>query len=172
MHYFLAVLVVLGFGVMLLLARRFASTSQFVGVLFMWGVPMLLFGVFGIFGRAAIAVSGTVVESTTACVQPHNNRCVTTYRIAPDSTASRTTYKAGPNDQSLKRQLPVGTQIHKEPWSLGYSVDGTVVSDFPWAPYAVLIAFGSLMTVSGAVRAPAAYRAWHTEYSERVRTKS
>ncbi len=170
--YLLAILIVLSFGVMLLLVRRFASTGQFVGVLLIWGVPMMLFGVFGILGRASIVVSGTVVESRTACVQPQNNRCVTTYRVVSESKASETIYKAGPTDQSLQRRLPVGTRIHKAPWSLDYSVDGLPVRDFPWAPYAVIIILGSLMTVSGAIRAPSAYRAWHAEYSNHAAPNS
>jgi hypothetical protein len=101
-----------------------------------------------IYQRAAISLQGTVVSSETSCVQPYNDRCDTTYVVeAQDQT--RSTYVAGPTDESLERRLPVGTLIRKDKWALTYSVNNRQISDFPIVFYGGLMAFGVLCALFG-----------------------
>jgi len=107
-----------------------------------------LFAGHEIYQRAAISLHGTVVSSETSCVQPYNNRCDTTYVVeAQDQT--RSTYVAGPTDESLERRLPVGTVIRKDKWALTYSVNNRKISDFPAVFYGGLMAFGVLCALFG-----------------------
>lgn len=131
-------------------SNRFRGICTLVG--FIWGIPLLLFSIFGIIGRAEIDVSGTILESSTHCEQPSNSRCVTKYRIQSDIDGSTIHYSAGPNDQSLSPPggtfLP-GTKIQKHKWSLKYFVNGKIVDDFPLAFYLVDGVVGLSLLVTG-----------------------
>lgn len=119
----------------------------------MWGLPVLLFASDEVMARARLDVSGRVLESRTACQQPYNNRCITTYTLQPASGAARTfVYNAGPNDASLQRELPVGTEISKEKWALIYRVNGKIVDDFPIAFYAIIASVGVALLATCAMR--------------------
>jgi hypothetical protein len=107
-----------------------------------------LFAGHEIYQRAAISLHGTVVSSETGCVQPYNNRCDTTY-VVEGQDQTRSTYVAGPTDESLERRLPVGTSIRKDKWALTYSVNDRKISDFPIGFYGGLMAFGLLCTLFG-----------------------
>jgi hypothetical protein len=106
--------------------------------------------------RFLTSVDGTVVSSETST----GNRPTTSYQIkGPDGSISE--YVAGPTDKSLPRRMPVGTQIRKKKYELGYVLNGQTVHDFPLAFYALLIGIG--LTVAGFVlvrtgrRPPAAH---------------
>jgi hypothetical protein len=101
------------------------------------------FGGSEIYRRGVFAVEGTLVSSTTTCVQPANNRCASEY-VVLSSDGVRTSYVAGPTDASLPRDLPVGTVISKRRWSIDYFLNGQRVDDFPVMFYAVVMAFGVL----------------------------
>ena len=101
-----------------------------------------------IYQRAAISLNGTIVSSETRCVQPYNNRCDTTY-VVEGQDKTRSTYVAGPTDESLERRLPVGTVIRKNKWSLTYTVDARNVNDFPLGFYGGLMVFGLLCALFG-----------------------
>ena len=107
-----------------------------------------LFAGHEIYQRAAVSLDGTVVSSETSCVQPYNNRCDTTY-VVEGLDHTRSTYVAGPTDESLERRLPVGTFIRKDKWSLTYSVNGKKISDFPVVFYGGLMGFGLLCALLG-----------------------
>lgn len=109
--------------------------------LLLLAVMACLFGGSEIYRRAAIALDGALVSSTTTCAQPANNRCASQY-VVLSSDGNRTSYVAGPTDASLRRGLPVGTAIAKKKWSLDYLLDGRRVDDFPLTFYAGVIAFG------------------------------
>jgi hypothetical protein len=98
--------------------------------------------------RAMIELNGTVLSSETSCAKPYNNRCSTTYLVV-DKHGLRSTYVAGPTDESLERRLPTGTLIDKKKWSLAYSVNGRHIDDFPIGFYGTLIALGALCAWSG-----------------------
>lgn len=162
-EYVLAALVIAVLGGMVAVARLYATPGQFVGLLLMWGLPMTLFSACEIAQRTCIEVDGTIIESTTKCVQPENNRCATTYRI--QSADQVVTYIAGPTDHSLRRRLPVGTAIRKKHWALTYVIDGADTDDFPIVPYAAQLLLGLAMMSVGIRRAPTAYNAWLRRYA-------
>ncbi len=109
--------------------------------LLLLAVMAWLFGGSEIYRRAAIALDGTLVSSTTTCVQPANNRCASQY-VVLGSDGNGTRYVAGATDASLPRELPIGTAISKKKWSLDYFLDGQRVDDFPVTFYAGIIVFG------------------------------
>jgi hypothetical protein len=78
--------------------------------------------------RLAIEVNGVVVSSHDT---PYKGapRYGTEYVIRSQDGSERG-YIAGPNDGSLQRSLPVGTQIHKAWGELGYNIDGRWIN-FP-----------------------------------------
>ena len=119
----------------------------------MWSVPALLLPLGEITARATLDVSGRVLQSDTRCVQPLNNRCFTTYVIQPLRSAHSFVYQAGPNDHSLQRELPVGTEISKQKWALVYRINGTIVDDFPITCYGVVAGVGLTLLLTGTVRA-------------------
>ncbi|MBI3803845.1 MAG: hypothetical protein HY282_08800 [Nitrospirae bacterium] len=133
-------------------SNRFKKISTIAG--FIWGIPLFLFSFFGIMGRAQIDVSGTILESSTLCEQPSNNRCVTNYTIQSDMDGSSIRYSAGPNDQSLnppRGTFPSGTAIQKHRWSLKYSVNGKVVDDFPLVLYLIDGIVGLSLLLTGLI---------------------
>lgn len=102
-----------------------------------------LFGGSEIYRRADFAVDGTLVSSTTTCVQPTKNRCASEY-VVQSNDGVRTSFVAGSTDSSLPRELPVGTVISKSRWSIDYFLNGQRVDDFPVVFYAVVMTFGVL----------------------------
>ena len=119
----------------------------------MWGLPALLFASCEVAARATLDVSGRVVSSHTACQQPYNDRCVTTYTIQSPAGATHTfVYHAGPNDHSLQRELPPGTDISKEKWALVYRINGRLVDDFPINFYGIVAGVGLTLFLAGVVR--------------------
>jgi len=104
-----------------------------------------------IYQRAAIEVNGTIVSSATACIQPENNRCSSTYIVLSQSGESAS-YIVGPTDASLPRGLPRGTVINKSKWNLSYMVNGKPVDNFPIAFYLVIVLFGLCCAVLWVVR--------------------
>jgi hypothetical protein len=152
MHQYLFTAVALClFSAFIVFAHRILPRRGFSYALVGWGALLLFFGILGVVGRARLAVGGRVLSSTTRCVQPYNNRCVTTYELVTDS-GERATYRAGPTDQALARDLPVGAQIYKQRWSLDYTVDGAAVHDFPWVPYFAFAGIGAAMVFCGGKR--------------------
>ena len=113
-------------------------------------VAFSLFAGSEIYQRAAIELTGMVVDSETSCRQPANNRCATVYVVSAAGGA-RSTYIAGPVDHALARRLPVGTVIRKLKWSLSYVVDGRPINDFP---------IGFYLGVIGAALVLAAWSLW------------
>jgi hypothetical protein len=154
---FTAVALVL-FGGFLLFARGLLPPRGFSWALVAWGGGILLFHVFGLAGRACLVVAGEIVSAETHCVQPYNNRCVTTYELIAAS-GTRTVYRAASNDQALARNLAAGSRIDKRPWRLDYTVDGTGVHDFPWAPYVAFSIVGAAMMAYGGARLHSGRRA-------------
>lgn len=118
----------------------FATRSQYRALLF-FGVMMSLLAASEIYQRSAIQLDGTVISSETSCVQPENNRCDTVY-IVERSDHSRVEYIAGPVDHSLRRRLPVGTNIVKNKWALDYTINGVINRDFPTKVYFVSLGIG------------------------------
>jgi hypothetical protein len=139
------------FGSFLLIARRLLPHRAFSYALVAWGALILLFQLFGLAGRARLKVTGRVLSFDVRCVQPYNNRCVTTYELLTDS-GTRTTYSAGPTDQALAHDIHVGARIEKLPWRFEYTVDGIVIRDFPWVPYLAFVGVGAIMVVRGGTR--------------------
>jgi len=130
------------------------SRQSFVTIVcFMWALPTLFFASCEVTARAGLDVSGTVVGSLTACQQPQNNRCVTTYTLQPASGAGNTfVYQAGPNDASLQRDLLVRTEISKQKWALAYRINGRLIDDFPITFYGIVAAVGMALLLTGIVR--------------------
>lgn len=87
-----------------------------------------------IYGRASINVVGQIVANETKCQEPQHNRCATSY-VLRALDGSITTYGAGPTDHSLRRYLPVGTNLEKHRWQLTYRINGCEVDDFPTVSY-------------------------------------
>jgi hypothetical protein len=104
-------------------------------------VLLWLFSGSEIYQRGAIELNGTIVSSTTACMQPWNNRCATEYTVKVHN-GSQQTYVAGPTDRALPRRLPVGTVVIKTRWALSYSLNGQQVDDFPILFYYGLLVVG------------------------------
>ena len=124
----------------------FATPGQYRALLF-FGMMMSLLAASEIYQRAVIHLDGTIISSQTTCVQPENNRCATVY-IVESRNGSKTTYIAGPTDDSLLRRLPVGTEIVKGKWSLNYSVDQKLNRGFPTKFYFILLGVGLCCAVS------------------------
>lgn len=98
--------------------------------------------------RALIEIDGKIVNKEVVCQQPNNNRCVANHLIDSVSGESQSTYSAGPTDQSLSHDLPVGARLKKKKWQLGYEVDGKAVDDFPITFYAGSLMIG-LLSIGG-----------------------
>lgn len=97
-----------------------------------------------IYARASIEINGTIINKEVVCQQPNNNRCVANYLLRSVSDESQLTYSAGPTNQSLSRDLPIGAKLKKNKWKLSYEVDEKVVDDFPITFYLGLLAIGLL----------------------------
>lgn len=128
--------------------QRIPTFKESIPNLAPFALLIWLFAGHEIYQRAAIALDGTVISSETRCVQPYNNRCDTSY-VVVGQDQKRSTYVAGPTDESLERRLPVGTVIHKNKWSLKYTVDARNVNDFPIRFYGGLMVFGLLCALFG-----------------------
>ena len=102
---------------------------------------LLLFPGIELYGRATIELNGVVVSSDTSCMQPWSNRCATKYVIEA-ADHSKALYIAGPSDDSLRRRLPVGTELVKEKWKFWYLVNGQRIDDFGLTGYLCLAGFG------------------------------
>jgi hypothetical protein len=109
-----------------------------------FGAILVLMSCSEIYGRALIEIDGIIINKEVVCQQPNNNRCVTNYLLRPVFGESQSSYSAGPTDQSLSRDLPVGTKLKKKKWGLNYEIDGKVVDDFPIFFYAGLLVIGLL----------------------------
>jgi hypothetical protein len=118
-----------------------AALQRNHGLLIVVAVLTWLFAGSEIFQRATIELHGKVVSSETSCVQPQNNRCATEYVVERNDHVQKR-YVAGPTDKSLRRGLPVGSEIDKDKWALAYAIDGVPINDFPSAFYGGLLAFG------------------------------
>ena len=106
------------------------------------GIILVVMSGSEIYGRASVEVNGKIVNKEVVCQQPNNNRCVANYLISSDLGKNQSIYSAGPTDQSLLRDLPVGTVLKKKKWELVYEVDGKTIDDFPITFYVGLIAIG------------------------------
>ncbi|MBC3934047.1 hypothetical protein H8K47_01620 [Undibacterium sp. CY7W] len=116
-------------------------TNPFVAFL-MFGGVLVLMSISEIYGRASVEIAGVVINREVVCQQPSNNRCVTNYLIKNNSVERQFIYSAGPTDQSLPRNLLVGTELKKEKWKLQFEVDGKIINDFPIDFYVGLFVIG------------------------------
>lgn len=112
-----------------------------------WGPLIILFGAITIAKRASIGVDGVVTRSDSSCEQTNQTRCVTSYTMKSLRTGQQTTYKAGFDDASLQKNLPVGTQIHKMQGQLTYEINGRQVDDFPLFFYGLCMMVGFAVVV-------------------------
>ncbi|MBC3883806.1 hypothetical protein [Undibacterium griseum] len=116
-------------------------TNPFIAFL-MFGAVLVLMSISEIYGRASIEIDGVVINQEVVCQQPSNNRCVTNYLIKKNSVESQIIYSAGPTDQSLPRNLPVGAELKKEKWKLKFELNGKIINDFPIDFYIGLFVIG------------------------------
>jgi len=116
--------------------KRSATYGPILIAVLLW-----LFSGSEIYQRATIELNGTIVSSTTTCMQPWNNRCATEYLVKAHD-GSQQSYVAGPTDKSLPRRLSVGTVVVKRRWALSYSLNGRQVADFPIFFYSGLLILG------------------------------
>jgi hypothetical protein len=80
--------------------------------------------------RLQIAASGVVIDSVTR----YEPRRVVYYTLqSPDG--GQKTLISGPTDASLPRDLPRGTQINKQRWHIGYSLNHVHRTGFPLGFY-------------------------------------
>ena len=124
-----------------------------IGIMFIWGLPLILFGFSEIASRKAIKVNGVIVSAEEKCKQPHNNRCVTTYHMK-GTDGSVIIYRAESNDHSLDRNIPIGSEVIKEAGSIGYYVNGKYRLDFSKDIYTLMIGIGGLFFLQGFVLFP------------------
>ena len=115
---------------------------------------MIYFGLSEPVSRLLIDIEGTVVESQTKCVQPHNNRCVTTYTLQPSNSLEPIVYRAGFTDQALSRYIKNGSHVEKRKWQLGYYVNGRYREDFPITFYLVISCLASVVFIQGVLVIP------------------
>lgn len=131
---------------LILVFRKIPPLAALIG-----GGMFLFISVSEILARAEIEVSGTILHVSTECQQPYNNRCVTTYVIGSTQENSKVRYSAGPTDASLRQYLSPGTVIHKSKWSIDYSIDGSLVQDFPLYFYIPIALIGVFLFIPGLV---------------------
>jgi hypothetical protein len=126
-------------------------------------IGLLLFGIFILYGfgyqtvwqRLTLDVQGTVISSYSF-PSLGAQRYATSYKIE-SADGSNFSYIAGATDASLARGLPVGTEIQKRRWYLGYWVNNTWCP-FPVASYIVFL-FGALTAVIIGVNQMVRFRA-------------
>lgn len=81
--------------------------------------------------RKNIDISGTVIKSNKVILDKSNNdRYGTEYTIKTNN-GNEISYEADNNDNSLQRDLSIGTFIDKKRGNLDYTVNGKIIRDFP-----------------------------------------
>jgi hypothetical protein len=117
------------------------AVNPFIAFLILGAVLVMMSGS-EIYGRGSIEIEGKIINREVVCQQPKNNRCVTNYLISSGSGQNQSVYSAGPMDESLSRDLLIGTTLKKRKWALVYEADGKIVDDFPIIFYSGLLAIG------------------------------
>ncbi len=127
--------------------RRF---NLFLAVAFLWGIPMTAFALYVIGGRLLISVDGTIVDRRVERIWSGPHRWSATYTLRRADGAG-VTYRTTGSDPEVSRDLPVGVQLGKSRWELGYTVNGERVDDFPIRFYAGIGAAGIVLFLSGLI---------------------
>lgn len=108
-----------------------------------FGLIFLAFGGTQLYKRGSINIQGKIISSTTEC-QQQKSRCATRYTVEK-SNGSLVSYTAGFSNGGLARELPKGTYIDKEKWHIEYSINGSIVDDFPTTLYTASLLIGILL---------------------------
>jgi len=110
---------------------------------------MLWVAVPAVYGRLMIDVSGVVIDAQhgTSYGRPH------TYYTVRKANGEVTTFISGPSDASL-HEIPIGAEVEKKKWDIGYSLDHIYQLRFPLHFYGglvvvaiVLIGYASLQWI-------------------------
>jgi hypothetical protein len=86
-----------------------------------------------IYSREAIQICGVITEAQKKCDSDNVYRCSTRYTFDP-----LLSYIAECNDHSLSRELKPGDFICKKRGALTYTVNGSIINDFPLTFYRIL----------------------------------
>jgi hypothetical protein len=98
------------------------------------GALMMLLSGAELYARASLSIEGTVESANSGCLEPVHSRCATTYLVRTVK-GSDMRYHAGPVDEDLRRDLPVGSIVDKERWRFSYTVNGHQIDDYPFYVY-------------------------------------
>jgi len=120
-------------------------------MMLMIGFGICLAGMMNVYRRASFTAQGTVVSSTSSCLDSRHARCSSTYVLVKDGGASET-FVAVPAEYSLPKWLPVGTRVDKKKWRLTYAINGVVGGGYSAASSAGLIALGIFLMIYAAVK--------------------
>ena len=134
-------------------------TSFKGGILFLcfaWGGGLVWFSLSTTLSRALIEIDGTIMESENELIFPNQpelryTHYYSTYTIEPSGGGDRIQYVACNNDNSLARDLPVGTRIEKRKWERTYQVNGEIVDDFDLRGYIDFFCVGAVLLLSGII---------------------
>src|SRR5215472_5539500 len=110
----------------LLTRQSFFCLPHFI----LWG-----FGFETVGKRLYPQLDGTVISSRTLVSW---GRRATEY-VLRGCDGHEITYVAGPTDASLPRNLPIGTYVKKQRWSLSYVQNGQTVDDFNYLFYTAIL---------------------------------
>jgi hypothetical protein len=110
----------------------------------LWGIPMMLFSFGTTYQRLDIEVEDEVISREVGRYPSGPHRWYADYNIRQDD-GTIISYRAGNNDPSLSRDIPIRAYLIKKKWSLNYYVDGKEVDDFPRVFYPIIGTIGFLI---------------------------
>jgi len=116
------------------------------------GAALLAFSIGTTAERALLVLDGIVTERQEGMDTSSRNRHFTNYTLQ-STTGETLRYQALGTDQSIRRDLPLGTHLIKQKWQLTYHLGDRQVSDFPIIFYSLTGLIGAVLLFVAPVQA-------------------